>query len=91
MSRVVTQKGHVLVSIPPLPWRRIFLQNCPLMPNLLDKTIAYFYNKFHSQLGMNESRCGYDRQLVQSVFVKHGMRVRFHTLGNMGLIHATKH
>ena len=90
MSRVVTQKGHVVVSVPPLPWRRVFLQNCPLMPNRLDKTIAYFYNKFHRQLGMNESRCGYDRQMVESIFAKYGMKVRFHTLGNMGLIHAIK-
>lgn len=89
MSRVVTQKGHIVISVPPLPWRRVFLQNCPLMPTILDKAIAYFYNKFHRKLGMNESRCGYDRQLVENIFLKHGMEVEFHTMGNMSLIHAT--
>ena len=90
MSRLVTRKGHVVVSVPPLPWRRIFLQNCPLMPNFLDKILAYFYNKFHRKLGMNESRCGYNRQLLEKVFSKHGMKVQFHIMGNMSVIHATK-
>ena len=91
MSRVVTQDGHVVISVPPLPWRRVFLQTCPLKPNLIDKTIAYFYNRFHRKLGMNESRCGYDRKLIKDVFLKYGLEVEFHLLGNMGLIHATKH
>ncbi len=90
MSRVVTRKGNVIISVPPLPWRRFFLQNCPLKPNFLDKIIAFFYNRFHRKLGMNESRCGYDRNLVENVFSKYGMKVKFHIMGNMSIIHATK-
>tara|TARA_Y100000589_G_scaffold330348_1_gene379717 strand:- start:3949 stop:4788 length:840 start_codon:yes stop_codon:yes gene_type:complete len=90
ISRVVTQEGHVIISVPPLPWRRVLRQKCPLKPNFLDKTIAHFYNRFHRNLGMNESRCGYDRKLVSDVFFRHGLNVQFHLMGNMGLIHATK-
>lgn len=90
MCRVVNQNGHVIFNVPPHPWRRILLRNCPLEPSLLDYLVAAFYNRFHNNLGMSESRCGLTREMIRREFLKHGMRTEFHTKGDVSLVHATK-
>lgn len=90
MSRVVTKKGHIIINVPALPWRRVVGKKCPLQPNFLDHMIAVFYNKFHNSLGMNENRCGYNRQLVANEFLKNGFQVEYKLIDNMSIIHATK-
>lgn len=87
MVRVCRPGGHVIVGVPPMPWRRVLRYRCPMDPNQLDQVIGFWYNLFHKALGMNENRCGYTRDKIQNIFKSNGVEVEFTVSGNLGLIH----